>query len=157
MPGDVLVPARDGTTSRGLAAVVITQLPGGARLRSVRVAGDGRGEVGPADLETARGIPAEDEGAPFAVRLPWFRSTTGRFLVLAPGAARAQLTAVASNVYPTSRVTELSGGTGVLEVVDARLASVYRLVLWSATGRRLGGWRQVFRRGDPRDLWTPPR
>ena len=157
VPGDVFVPARDGTTAAGLAAVVITHLPGGARLRSVRVAGDGRGEVGPADLETARGIPAEDEGAPFAVRLPWFRSTTGRFLVLAPGAARAQLTAVASNVYPASPVTELTGGTGVLEVVNARLASVYRLVLWSATGRRLGGWRQVFRRGDPRDLWTAPR
>ena len=54
-------------------------------------------------------------------------------------------------------MTPLVDGTGILEVVDARLASVYRLVLWNRSGRRLGTWRQVFRRGDPRDLWTRPR
>ncbi|GAA4411086.1 hypothetical protein GCM10023168_31500 [Fodinibacter luteus] len=164
--GDVLAPERtgvgsdDGDPARGGRVVVAeTLLPGGAVLRSVRVAGDGRGGLAALDVETARCIPAEQAGDPFAVRLPWFRSNTGRFLVVAPGlgAAHAQLVAVASNVYPTSRVSPLDEGTGVLEVVDARLASVYRLVLWDASGRRLGAWRQVFRRGDPRDLWVRPR
>ena len=148
--GDVSCPRVTVRRLRGLAAVVVTHLPGGARLRTVRVAGDGRGEVGPGDLETARGDPRRRRRAPFAVRLPGFTLDVRRFLVLAPGAARAQLVAAtASNVYPASPVTALSGGTGVLEVVNARLAAVVPARHLEPTGRRLGGWRQVFRRARP--------
>lgn len=137
--------------------MVQTRLPNRALLRSVRAA---VGEQVPGrrvDLETVRPISPDDSEQPFAVRLPWYGARTGRFLVLAPGAARAQLGAIASNYYPTSQVTPLSGGAGILDVPDARLASVYRLILWGPSGERLGAWRQVFRRGDPRDLWARPR
>lgn len=147
----------DGIGGGGRVAVVQTRLPNGALLRSVRAA---VGEQEPGrriDLETIRPIRLGDSGQPFAVRLPWYGARTGRFLVLAPGAARAQLGAIASSVYPTSEVTPLVDGAGILDVPDARLASVYRLVLWSSSGERLGAWRQVFRRGDPRDLWARPR
>ncbi len=155
VPGDILEQGRYPGTG-GQVVVVETHLPNGALLRSVRAAGDGPEPRRRVDLETLRPIPVESSGHPFAVRLAGFRATTGRFLVLAPGAARAQLTAVASNVYPTSKVTPLVEGAGILDVVDARFASVYRLVLWGPSGERLGAWRQVFRRGDPRDLWTRP-
>ena len=155
VPGDILEQGRYPGTG-GRVVVVETHLPNGALLRSVRAAGDGPEPRRRVDLETLRPIPVESSGHPFAVRLAGFRATTGRFLVLAPGAARAQLTAVAANVYPTSKVTPLVEGSGILDVVDARLASVYRLVLWGPSGERLGAWRQAFRRGDPRDLWTRP-
>ena len=156
VPGDVV--AVEGTGGRGGRVVVVqTRLPNGALLRSVRATVGGPEPARRLDLETVRPIQLEESRQPFAVRLPWYGTRTGRFLVLAPGAARAQLGAVASNVYPTSEVTPLVDGTGILDVPDARLASVYRLVLWSSSGERLGAWRQVFRRGDPRDLWARPR
>ena len=148
VPGDVV--AVEGTGGRGGHVVVVqTRLPNGALLRSVRAAVGGPEPARRLDLETVRPIELADSRQPFAVRLPWYGTRTGRFLVLAPGAARAQLGAVASNVYPTSEVTPLVDGTGILDVPDARLASVYRLVLWGSSGERLGAWRQVFRRGDP--------
>ncbi len=58
-----------------------------------------------------------------------------------------------SSSYPVSEVVPVSGGTAVLEVVNARQAAVYRLVLWDADGRRLGSWRQLFGRRDPNDMW----
>ena len=53
--GDVLVPAEPGErVGRGRVVVALTTLPNDALLRTVRVVGDGRGEVGPLDLETTR-------------------------------------------------------------------------------------------------------
>jgi hypothetical protein len=147
----------DGIGGGGRVAVVHTRLPNGALLRSVRAAVGDQDPGRRIDLETIRPIRLADSEQPFAVRLPWYGARTGRFLVLAPGAARAQLSAIASTIYPTSEVTSLVDGAGILDVPDARLASVYRLVLWSSSGERLGAWRQVFRRGDPRDLWARPR
>ena len=156
--GDVLVPAEQGErVGRGRVVVAHTGLPNGALLRTVRVVGDGRGEVGPVDLETTRVIGAADVAAPFATRLPGFSSGVSRFLVVAPGAARAQLIGTASNTYPASEVTALRDGTGVLEVADARRAALYRLVIWDRRGRRLGGWETLLRRRDPRDLWPRVR
>ncbi len=155
VPGDVLAPwvvvAKPGT---GEVVVVHTRLDDGSLLRTVRVRDDGRARVGSADLETARPLSVDDGRKPFAVRLPPMRAEIGRFLVVAPGAAAsAQLLAVTSSAYPVSEVVPVSGGTAVLEVVNARQASVYRLVLWDADGRKLGSWRQLFGRRDPNDMW----
>jgi hypothetical protein len=158
VPGDVLVAAGPGERiGRGKVVVAFTTLPNNALLRSVRVVGDSRGQVGPVDLETTRVVGAADVGAPFATRLPAFSSSVSRFLVVAPGAARAQLVGSATNTYPASKVTPLREGTGVLEVADARRAGLYRLVIWDRRGKLLGGWETLLRRRDPRDLWPRVR
>ena len=156
--GDVLVPLASGErAARGRVVVAHTALPSGALLRTVRVAGDGRGGVGPVDVETTRAIVSNETPVPFATRLPGFTEDVSRFLVVAPGAARAQLVGTASNTYPASEVTALRGGTGVLEIADARRAALYRLVTWDRRGRKLGAWEALFRRRDPRDLWPRVR
>ncbi len=156
--GDVLVPLASGErAARGRVVVAHTTLPSGALLRTVRVAGDGRGGVGPVDVETTRAIASTETPVPFATRLPGFSEDVSRFLVVAPGAARAQLVGTASNTYPASEVTALRGGTGVLEIADARRAALYRLVTWDRRGRKLGAWEALFRRRDPRDLWPRVR
>ncbi len=158
VPGDVLVQAARGhRPGPGRVVVAHTDLPNGVLLRSVRVAGDGRGEAGPLDVETTRVVSPDSGLAPFTTRLPAFSASVSRFLVVAPGAARAQLVGTASNTYPASEVTALSGGTGVLEVADGRRAGLYRLVTWNRSGRRLGAWDALFRRRDPRDLWPRVR
>jgi hypothetical protein len=158
VPGDVLVQAARGRTpGPGRVVVALTELPSGALLRSVRVAGDGRGEAGPLDVETTRVLDSADPDTPFATRLPAFRADVSRFLVVAPGAARAQLVAASSYTYPASEVTALQGGTGVLEVADSRRATIYSLVTWDRRGRRLGEVDALFRRRDPRDLWPRVR
>ena len=156
--GDVLVPAKPGVPpGPGQVVVAHSVLPGGAQLRTVRVAGDGRGGVGPIDVETTRLLGTSDRPVPLAARLPGFSNDVSRFLVIAPGAARAQLIGTASNTYPASEVTALRDGTSVLEVADARRTALYRLVTWDSRGRRLGGWEALFRRRDPRDLWPRVR
>jgi hypothetical protein len=158
VPGDVLVPAPRGQApGRGRVVVAHTRVPSGALLRSIRVAGDGRGEVGPIDVETTRVVSPDATTAPIAARLPAFTADVSRFLVVSPRAARAQLVAATTSTYPASEVTPLREGSGVLEVADARRAGVYRLVTWDRAGNRLGSWEQVFRRRDPRDLWPRVR
>ena len=158
VPGDVLVQAARGhAPGAGRVVVAHTDLPSGALLRSVRVAGDGRGEAGPLDVETTKVLDDADPATPFATRLPAFRADVSRFLVVAPAAARAQLVAASSNTYPASEVTPLRGGTGVLEVADSRRAAVYSLITWDRKGRRLGEVDALFRRRDPRDLWPRVR
>ncbi len=158
VPGDVLVQAARGRPpGAGRVVVAHTDLPSGALLRSVRVAGDGRGEAGPLDVETTKVLDDADPRTPFAARLPAFRADVSRFLVVAPAAARAQLVAASSHTYPASGVTPLHGGTGVLEVADLRRAAVYSLITWDRKGRRLGEDDALFRRRDPRDLWPRVR
>ncbi len=158
VPGDVLVQAAPGRVSGpGRVVVAHTDLPSGALLRTVRVAGDGRGDVGPLDVETTKVLGDADQATLFATRLPAFRADASRFLVVAPGAARAQLVAASSHTYPASGVTPLRGGTGVLEVADSRRSAVYSLITWDRKGRRLGEEDALFRRRDPRDLWPRVR
>jgi len=158
VPGDALVQAARGETpGRGRVVVAHTRVPSGALLRSIRVAGDGRGEAGPVDVETTRVVSPDATTAPIVTRLPAFDADVSRFLVISPRAARAQLLATTTSTYPASKVTSLRDGTGVLEVADARRAAIYRLVLWDRAGTRLGSWEQVFRRRDPRDLWPRVR
>ncbi len=93
--GDVIDPhAVVAEPHSGRVAVVHTTTAEGALLRSVRVRDDGRGWAPYLDLETARPISAEDGDRPFAAPLPAVRDDVGRFLVVAPGAAKAQLLAV---------------------------------------------------------------
>lgn len=153
-PGDVIDPTAVVAQPReGRVAVVHTTTPEGALLRSVRVRDDGRGRAPYLDLDVVRPIAPEDAERPFASPLPPVRAEVGRFLVVAPDAAQAQLLAVTPSAFPSSRVTDLRDGVGVLEVVYARQASIYRLVLWDGGGARLGSWRQRFGRRDPNDLW----
>jgi hypothetical protein len=154
--GDLIDPtALVAQPREGRVAVVHTTTPEGATLRSVRIRDDGRSRTPYLDLETVRPIAAQDAKRPFAASLPAVRDGVGRFLVVAPGAAKAQLLAITPNAYPVSKVGDLAHGTGVLEVINARQAAVYRLVLWDARGRRLGSWRQNFGRRDPNDMWPP--
>ena len=154
--GDVLAPLGQAP-GRGRVVVAHTRVPSGALLRTVRVTGDGRRGVGPLDVETTRPVGPATASAPLAARLPGFGSNVSRFLVIAPGAARAQLVATSTNTYPASRVTALRSGTGVLEVADARRAAAYALITWDRRGRRLDSVDIVFRRRDPRDLWPRVR
>ena len=154
--GDVLAPLGQAP-GRGRVVVAHTRVPSGALLRTVRVTGDGRSGVGPIDVETTRPVTPDTAAGPLAARLPGFESNVSRFLVIAPGAARAQLVAASSNTWPASEVTALRGGTAVLQVADARRAAVYALVTWDRRGRRLGAVDVVFRRRDPRDLWPRVR
>ena len=65
VPGDVLVQAARGETpGRGRVVVAHTRVPSGALLRSIRVAGDGRGEAGPVDVETTRVVSPDATTAP---------------------------------------------------------------------------------------------
>ncbi|HET6968191.1 MAG TPA: hypothetical protein VFI44_07940, partial [Ornithinibacter sp.] len=154
VPGDVIDPGAVVAQPReGRVAVVHTTTPEGAVLRSVRVRDDGRGRAPYLDLEVVRPITPEDADRPFAAQLPPARDEVGRYLVVAPGAAQAQLLAVTPNGFPSSRVTDLRDGVAVLDVVYARQAAIYRLVLWDGDGIRLGSWRQRFGRRDPNDLW----
>ena len=158
VPGDTLVPAARGERpGEGRVVVAHSMVPSGALLRTVRVGGDGRREAGPLDVETTRVLSPDAASAPITARLPSFAADVSRFLVVAPGAARAQLVAQSSSTYPASEVTPLRGGSGVLEVADSRRAAVYRLVTWDRSGTRTGEWDQVFRRRDPRDLWPRVR
>ena len=111
--GDVLVPLRlrragrawtrrgrpHRTAERGAAA----HRPG--RRRRPWRGGPGRRRDHPGDR-------VDRDAGPFAARLPGFSEDVSRFLVVAPGAARAQLVGTASNTYPASEVTALRGGTG---------------------------------------------
>ncbi|HSO64261.1 MAG TPA: hypothetical protein VLQ78_04085, partial [Ornithinibacter sp.] len=153
-PGDVIDPGAIVAQPReGRVAVVHTTTPEGALLRSVRVRDDGRSRAPYLDLEVLHPITAEDADRPFATPLPAVREEVGRFLVIAPGAAQAQLLAVTPNAYPASKVGDLRGGVGILDVVNSRQAAIYRLVLWDGDGTRVGSWRQRFGRRDPDDLW----
>ena len=106
VPGDVLVQAASGETpGEGRVVIAHTSVPSGALLRSIRVGGDGRGEAGPVDVETTRVVSPDAPTAPVAARLPSFTGNMSRFLVVAPGAARAQLVAQATSTYPASGVT----------------------------------------------------
>jgi hypothetical protein len=59
-----------------------------------------------------------------------------RYLVVAPGAARCQLLAVAPAGYPVSKVVPLKGDTAIVPIVNGQDSNTYRLVLWDAAGRR---------------------
>ena len=142
----------------GRVRVLRTTTADGAVVRSVRVVDDGRSRVNWLDLEPPSVLPADtppDE--PVVLRIENARPEVGRFLVIAPGAARVQLLSTSPNAYPVSKVTHTGrGGVAVVEVVNADDAAAFRLVRRDAAGRRMG--TGVPRTGrDLLDLWPAER
>jgi hypothetical protein len=137
----------------GRVRVLRTTTWDGVVVRSVRVVDDGRSEMSWLDLEPPAVLPAttpDDE--PVVVRLNDARPGLGRFLVVAPGAARVQLLSTSPNAYPVSKVTDTRKGVAVVEVINADDAAAFRLVRRDRSGRRLGrGVPQQTR--DLLDLW----
>lgn len=138
--GGVIAPrATRGPRRGGRVTVVRTTTERGAVVRSVRVTDDGRSGVGWLDLERASVLPARtppDE--PLVLRLPADGDPgVGRFLVVAPGAARVQLVRPV-RAYAESPATPARDGVAVVEVRDPGEASAYRLVRHDAAGRLLG-------------------
>ena len=124
----------------GRVRVLRTTTPDGAVIRTTRVADDGRSHVNWLDLEPPTVLPADlAPDAPGVWRLEDARPGVGRYLVVAPGAARVQLLSTAPNAYPVSKVTRTRDGVAVVEVVNADDAAAFRLVRRDAAGRRLGG------------------
>jgi hypothetical protein len=138
----------------GRVRVLRTTTWDGAVIRSVRVVDDGRSGMSWLDLEPPAVLPAAtplDE--PIVLRLDDARPGVGRFLVIAPGAARVQLLATSPNAYPVSKVTAIRHGVAVVPVVNANDAAAFRLVRRDAAGRKLGDGVPHLSR-DLLDLWA---
>jgi hypothetical protein len=124
----------------GRVRVLRTTTPDGAVIRTTRVVDDGRSRMNWLDLEPPTVLPADlPPDAPGVWRLDDARPGVGRYLVVAPGAARVQLLSTAPNAYPVSKVTRTRAGVAVVDVVNANDAAAFRLVRRDAAGRRLGG------------------
>ena len=138
----------------GRLRVLRTTTPDGIVVRSVRVVDDGRSRVNWLDLEEPSVLPADTpRDEPLVFRLEDSGPAAGRFLVIAPGAARVQLLSTASNVYRVSKVTRTRpGGVAVVEVRSPDDATGFRLVRWDADARKVGDG--LPRAGRPLiDLW----
>ena len=123
-------------------------------MRSVRVVDDGRSQLNWLDLEPASVLPADTpRDEPVVLRLDDARPAVGRFLVIAPGAARVQLLSTSPNAYPVSKVTKTrTGGVAIVDVINADDAATFRLVRRDADGHRIGtGVPRTSR--DLLDLW----
>ncbi len=157
--GSVIDPtAMSPSDADGRVRVLRTTTRGGAVIRSVRVVDDGRSRMSWLDLEPPSVLPADTpRDEPVVLRLEESGPRAGRFLVIAPGAARVQLLSTASNSYRVSKVTTTrTGGAAILEVPNADDAVGFRLVRWDATGRRVGS--DVPRSGvGLLDLWPGER
>jgi hypothetical protein len=156
--GSVIDPrAMSASDGDGRVRVLRTTTRQGAVIRSVRVTDDGRSDMSWLDVEPAAVLPAgtpRDE--PVVVRVDDARPGVGRFLVIAPGAARVQLLATSPNAYPVSKVTSSPHGVAVVEVVNADSAAAFRLVRREASGRRIGSAVPVSGR-DLLDLYPVER
>jgi hypothetical protein len=137
----------------GRVRVLRTRTRGGALIRSVRVVDDGRSRMSWLDLEPAAVLPADTPpDAPIVLRLDDARPGVGRFLVIAPGAAKVQLLSTSPNAYPVSKVTATRRGVAVVPVVNANDAAAFRLVRRDAAGHRIGDGVPHLSR-DLLDLW----
>ena len=94
-------------------------------------------------------IARRDAGAPFATRLPGFSVDVSRFLVVAPGAARAQLIGTASNATRHPRSPRCATAPGCSRSRTRGGPRSTGSSLWDRAGRRLGGWDRLFRRARP--------
>ncbi|MEO7421070.1 MAG: hypothetical protein ABIU87_01585 [Ornithinibacter sp.] len=154
-PGSILDPeALSATGGDGRVVVVTTRTPAGAVLRTVLAIDDGR-TAGTQILEMVSVLPAERADAPVVLRLYGSGPDTGRFLVVAPGGARAQLLATSPNAYPVSKVTPFKGDTAVVSVINADDAPAFTLIVRDAKGRKT--YDGVAPTGaDLFDLWSAP-
>jgi DNA-directed RNA polymerase specialized sigma24 family protein len=157
--GSVIDPtAISASDADGRVRVLRTTTRSGTVIRSVRVVDDGRSRMSWLDLEPPSVLPADTpRDEPVVLRLEDSRSRVGRFLVIAPGAARVQLLSTASNTYLASKVTTTRpGGVAIVEVANADDASGFRLVRHAADGRRIGSAVPLAGR-DLLDLWPTER
>jgi len=152
--GSVIDPtAISASGGDGRVRVLRTRTREGALIRSVRVVDDCRSRMSWLDLEPAAVLPADtppDE--PIVLRLDDARPGVGRFLVIAPGAAKVQLLSTSPNAYPVSKVTATRRGVAVVPVVNANDAAAFRLVRHDAAGHKIGDGVPHLSR-DLLDLW----
>jgi len=151
----IAISARGG---EGRVRVLRTTTPDGIVVRSVRVVDDGRSKLNWLDLEAPAVLPADTpRDEPVVLRLEDARLNVGRFLVIAPGAARVQLLSTSPNAYPVSKVTQTrAGGVAVVDVINADQAAAFRLVRRATDGTRMGtGVPRPSR--DLLDLWPSDR
>ena len=143
---DQVVPGRVFSKGPGDSRVVVvrTRLPNGTILTSAAVADVPDGVGGVVDLGGAMLIrsaaisPADQLDDPIVTRVEDLRSNVGRYLVVAPGAERVQLISVSPDGYPVSKVARTRGRDAViLNLVNADLASSYRVIARDAKGRTL--------------------
>ncbi len=137
-------PASDGD---GRVVVISTRTPDGATLRSVLAADDGRSNAGTVVLEPVTLIPADAIDDPVVLRISDAEPSVGRFLVIAPGAARARLLATLPSPYPMSKETPFTGDTSIITLADADAAAAFTLVLSDEMGE------EVYRGVTPIGTW----
>jgi len=154
--GSVIDPtAISASGGDGRVRVLRTTTRAGALIRSVRVVDDGRSRMSWLDLEPPAVLPADTpRDEPIVLRLDDARPRVGRFLVIAPGAAKVQLLSTSPNAYPVSKVTATrKGGVAVVAVVNANDAAAFRLVRRDAAGHKIGDGVPHLSR-DLLDLWA---
>ena len=121
--------------------VVHTRLPNGAVLATASVSDEGGGAAtgsGSMLIRSAAITPADHVDDPILTRLDDERVGVGRFLVVAPGAARVQLISSSPDGYPVSKVVRTGGRDAcVVPLVNADLASAIRVIARDARGRTL--------------------
>lgn len=132
----------DGSASapgsgRGRVLVTTTTTPDGAVVPAVHVRDDaGRAAWGRFWGPLTVGAP-DDLLAPVVRRVTDLAPKVARFLVVAPGAARARILVSAGGGSSTSDITPLSGDAAIVAVVYDRIgAGRYHLDLWDESGRR---------------------
>ncbi len=140
---DQTLPGRVFSKAPGDSRVVVvrTRLPNGTILTSAAVTdvADDAVELGGAMIVRSAAItPADRLDDPIVTRVEDLRSNVGRYLVVAPGAERVQLISVSPDGYPVSKVARTRGRDAVvLNLVNADLASSYRVIARDAKGRTL--------------------
>ncbi|MGB7820083.1 MAG: hypothetical protein WBL35_15295, partial [Ornithinibacter sp.] len=136
--GSVLDPlAAPDAEGVGRVVVIATRTPDGATLRSVLATDDGRSNAGTVVLEPVTLVPADTIDDPVVLRISDAEPGRGRFLVIAPGAASAQLLATLPSPYPMSKETPFTGDTSIITLVDADAAAAFTLVLGDADGEEI--------------------
>lgn len=118
--------------------VVHTRTPEGALLLSAAVLPVVATDTSflPILVQSASVVPVDRAGAPFVTRVEDLRPDVGRFLVVAPGAARVQLISTSPSGYPVSKVVRTQGrSASVVELVNADDAAGLRLVARDAERR----------------------
>lgn len=127
-------------TASGVSRVVVvhTTTPDGGVLASVAAVDETGTASGGVLLRSAVILPEGKRGDPVVERISDERPGLGRYLVVAPGAARIQLIAASPDGYPVSKVVRTEGRDAVVvAMVNADTASTIRVVARDAEGRTL--------------------
>lgn len=122
---------------RSRVVVVRTKLPNGALLTSAAVSDVGS-DTDAMLFRSAAPTSTDHLGDPLVTRVEDERAGVGRFVVVAPGAARVQLISTSPDGYPVSKVVRTGGrDASIVAVVNADTASSLRVIARDARGRTL--------------------